>query len=35
MLAGLHASWRISQQARNANPTRTRNRCQLTGRPRG
>ncbi|MFM7122917.1 MAG: 30S ribosomal protein S14 [Fluviibacter sp.] len=29
------ARLKLQQLPRNANPTRTRNRCQLTGRPRG
>lgn len=29
------ARLRLQQLPRNANPTRTRNRCQVTGRPRG
>ncbi len=33
--ARYEARLKLQQLPRNANPTRTRNRCQLTGRPRG
>ncbi len=31
----MEARWKLAELPRNSNPTRIRNRCNLTGRPRG